>query len=232
MFFIFQLIILIYIIIVIYYIIELKKYNIYGKIISMDELNDDLQLNNHLKNLNPLHTNFHNYNHLSFGYLMKINPFQKKDSCHSMEDFIKDFNEQDQNYFFKQTITNVNLKKEMSIIINHLFDSQYFFPIQYSLSLFQGKTIIPLQKCNHNYNIIGHIEGDSTIYLFNPKHKDDIIYKDNSKIKKWGQKITMKKNDILFIPNNWYYIQEINNTCIQFHIDIDTYFSFIPNFFK
>ena len=128
--------------------------------------------------------------------------------------------------------------KEMSLSqlttfkIENLPNQQLLFPINYSFSIFKGLTMIPLQNCNHNYNIIGHLEGDSIIYLFNPKHKQDIINKDNHEIKKWAHKIIMKPNEILFIPTNWLYIQEINDYCFQFHIDIDTYFSWIPNLLK
>ena len=36
----------------------------------------------------------------------------------------------------------------------------------------------------------------------------------------------------LFIPPNWYYIQEIDQETIQYHINIDTLFTFIPNYLK
>ena len=48
-----------------------------------------------------------------------------------------------------------------------------------------------------------------TIYLFNPKHKDEIVNKDNNMIKKWGHKKYYKKGEILIIPPYWSYIQEI-----------------------
>ena len=44
------------------------------------------------------------------------------------------------------------------------------------------------------------------------------IHKNIDDIKKWSHKIIMKKNDILFIPHNWYYFQEINEECVQFFI--------------
>ena len=49
---------------------------------------------------------------------------------------------------------------------------------------------------------------------------------------KWSKFFPLKENGILFIPTNWYYIQEVKDACIQYHIDADTYFTFIPNFFK
>ena len=44
--------------------------------------------------------------------------------------------------------------------------------------------------------------------------------------------IKVKKNDILFIPTNWFYIQETKDKCIQYNLDIDTYFTIIPLYIK
>ena len=63
----------------------------------------------------------------------------------------------------------------------------------------------------------------ASLYAFNATNNPkDIINKDNHEIKKWAHKIIMKPNEILFIPTNWLYIQEINDYCFQFHIDIDS----------
>ena len=42
----------------------------------------------------------------------------------------------------------------------------------------------------------------------------------------------LKENGILFIPTNWYYIQEVKDACIQYHIDADTYFTSIYNYYR
>ena len=89
-----------------------------------------------------------------------------------------------------------------------------------------------LHRAFHNYNIIGILEGETTFYLFNPKHKNDIIKKENNEIKKWGHKKIFQKGDIIFIPTNWFYIQETKKNVIQYQIDIDNIFTFIPHFFK
>ena len=41
-----------------------------------------------------------------------------------------------------------------------------------------------------------------------------------------------EENGILFIPTNWFYIQEIEEETVQYHIDIDSVFTFIPNFLR
>ena len=47
-----------------------------------------------------------------------------------------------------------------------------------------------------------------------------------------SQKNITKRGFTLIIPPYWSYIQEINNKVIQYHIDVDTYFTFIPNYIK
>ena len=76
------------------------------------------------------------------------------------------------------------------------------------------------------------IDGKTTIYLFNPKHKDEILNKTNNEIKKWGHKLTLQKDDTILIPTNWYYIQETKDKCIQYHIEIDDIFTYLPTLIK
>ena len=227
--FLFQLIILIYLILLFYNLIESKKFNENSKINFIKYNQKDFLKN--IKNLNPFIFSFNN--EISFQKLIQKNKSYMiidNNNIISLKSFIDD----DHLYIYKnhKIFNDFNLKNEIKFNIHDLPNSNFFFPIHYSLSLFRGKTFVPLQLASHDYNIIGHLEGDSTFYLFNPKHKNDIINKDNDEIKKWAHKITMEKNQILFIPHNWYYIQEINEECIQFHIDIDNYFSFIPNYLK
>ena len=59
-----------------------------------------------------------------------------------------------------------------------------------------------------------------------------ILNKENYQIKKWGHKKRIQKGDILFIPPYWSYIQKVEKGIIQYHIDIDTYFTFLPNLLK
>ena len=56
--------------------------------------------------------------------------------------------------------------------------------------------------------------------------------KENKKIKKWGHKKKIQKNDIILIPPFWNYIEECENQIIQYHIDIDNIFTFIPNYIR
>ena len=49
------------------------------------------------------------------------------------------------------------------------------------------------------------------------------------KLKNGDQKI-FQKGDIIFIPTNWFYIQETKEDVIQYQIDIDNIFTFIPHY--
>ena len=52
------------------------------------------------------------------------------------------------------------------------------------------------------------------------------------KTKKCRHKKIFQKGDIIFIPTNWFYIQETKKDVIQYQIDIDNIFTFIPHFFN
>ena len=63
----------------------------------------------------------------------------------------------------------------------------------YSFTIFKNNIKTRVKRVYHNYNIIGILEGETTIYLFNPKHKEDILYQKNN-IKKWAHKKKLQKN--------------------------------------
>ena len=94
------------------------------------------------------------------------------------------------------------------------------------------KTNQELKRCINNYTIISLLDGETILYLFNPKHKNDIMNKNNNEIKKWAHKILLKKDENILIPINWYYIQEIDNKSIQNVTLIDNIFTFLPNHIK
>jgi len=219
--FIFQTILLLYIILLIYSIIDIQKFNINGIVLTLDEYED---IENEIKKLNPLIVNFnHNFSSEELPYNITFNN-----------------NNLNINRLYNNSDNQIIIEKGENILniptppfIYNLFNySNFYFPIKYSSSIYKSEVNIPLNQTIHNINIIGIVDGETTLFLFNPKHKDDILMKGNYEIKKWGHKIELKKNDILFIPTNWFYIQETKGKCIQYHIDIDTYFTFIPLYIK
>jgi|TARA_B110000967_G_scaffold200787_1_gene237122 hypothetical protein len=213
-----QLLILIYLILMVYSMVSLQKFNINGFII---ETNDIYQIKQNHEKLNPTHT------HLESGF--DINSVTEFDY---LQDIIN-YKVGKPTYVFKNhELFEKVLSEDIVFHTSSFNDSQYHFPGYKALSVISGRNSIPLKKCIHNHNIIGILDGEAIFYLFNPKHKDEILNKENDEIKKWGHKKILKKNDILIIPPYWSYIQEIENGIIQYHLDVDTYFTFIPNFFK
>ena len=217
--FILKTLILLYLIIMIYSVLNLQKYNKNGITI---EISDEKKFINELSYLNPLKFYIsinHNSENLPVKYILDGNEINLYDS-YSLNQFL---------FIHKRKEI---LPYDSNKYINKLMENKYLYPLNHSISIYKKNVIIPIERCIHNYNFIGIIDGETTIYLFNPKHKQDIINKQNNEIKKWGHKIVLKRGDCISIPTNWYYIQETNDKCIQYHIDIDTIFTFIPLFFK
>jgi len=212
-----QILLLIYIAIVLQMNIDIQKYNANGFII---ETSENRVLQDNYNKLNPIHTK-----HI-------INIDLEDNNLNYLQDIIN-YRSNKESYVFKNLELLPRLINENDLFnVSFFEDSHYYFPISKTITIISGINSIPLKKCIHNHNIIGVLDGSSIFYLFNPKHKDEIINKENDKIKKWGHKINLSKNDVLIIPPNWSYIQEIEKKTIQYHIDVDTYFTFIPNYIK
>ena len=109
------------------------------------------------------------------------------------------------------------------------FESTIHCNKNYSLSLFKGSNAISLTQNKHNLLLIHQIQGVSKLYLLNPKHKQDIILKDNNEIKKWGQKINLVSGLVLYIPIEWYYFFETDEDSIIGEIESDNYFTVLYN---
>lgn len=222
-------IVFIYIILVIYKTLQIYKYNENGILVYINDIND---INENIRLKNPFILNYENK--IDYDDLIQEKPSYLIN--HGNDIFpLKSFKDENIFNIYKneKIINSFNIKNNL-INLKFLKDYQYLFFKKYSLSLLKGNIKIPLQKCNHDYNIIGNISGESFIYIFNPKHNEEInnnyLDKNNDKIKKWGHKIKLKKNEVLFIPTGWSYIQEVSLETFQYHIEIDSIFTFIPNF--
>lgn len=212
-----QIILFIYSIFVVYHIINLQKFNINGFIIDTESTEE---VRKNILKLNPVifyTQSLFNLNEPRLNYLQDINNYKNNNPS-----FVYKNDE-----LFERVV-----EPSFTFDSNIFHESHFHFPIKKTLSIVRGENSIQLKKCIHDHNIIGVLEGESIIYLFNPKHKDEIINKENHQIKKWGHKKIIKKGDVLLIPPYWSYIQEVEKGIIQYHIDIDTYFTFIPNFMK
>ena len=83
--------------------------------------------------------------------------------------------------------------------------------ITYKLSLYKGNYQSKLYK-NYRENLLFQSLNDSyTLYLFNPKHEQEIKGLELNSIKKWGIKLDVAKDTIVVIPTEWSYFYEQTN---------------------
>ena len=133
----------------------------------------------------------------------------------------------DLNPCYKNTdlFNNLNIKSKINFS-EILLNTNLCCNLKYSLSVFNDKKILDFNECKNDYHIISNILGqDYYIYLLHPKYKN----LKNDELLKNSEKVLIKPYDILIIPFGWKYLQEINNKTINFHIDVDNYFTFIHN---
>ena len=101
---------------------------------------------------------------------------------------------------------------------------------EHYVSLYRGEQSIPLTKNYREYLLLKPLSGKVIIYLFNPKHEKDI--KGLTSIKKWGIKVEVTKDKVLFIPPEWSYIYETKEEVILSHIEMDSYPTFLFNYIR
>jgi hypothetical protein len=102
----------------------------------------------------------------------------------------------------------------------------------YSLSLYRGIQSSPLLKNYRETLFIQPLQGSLTIYLFNPKHEKDIKGLELQSIKKWGIKINLQKNTLLYIPPEWFYYYETKEDTILIKGQSDTYSTWLFNYIR
>lgn len=103
--------------------------------------------------------------------------------------------------------------------------------LNHNLSILKGKHNLELSQNKHNNLLFVQLFGTTTFYIFNPKHKNDIIQKPNSDIKKWAIKIILKPDIVLYLPPEWYYFYETNNSILNM-TEWDNYFTYAYNYLR
>ena len=133
----------------------------------------------------------------------------------------------------EKIIIDLNLSEQMNEIIKY-FREPLTSNVHNYLSLYRGKVIVSLTKNTNNTCIFVGLTDNTIIYLFNPKHKNDILKKNLDIIKKYAHKYYLTKNDTIIIPPNWYYIisNNDNKNTILYHIDISNIFTFHYNYLR
>ena len=134
---------------------------------------------------------------------------------------------EDLNSCYKNTdlFNNLDIKSKINFS-EILLNSNLCCNLKYSLSYFNKKQLLDFKECKNNYHIISNLYGNEFyIYLLHPKYKD----LNDEDLLKNSEKVLIKPYDILIIPFGWKYLQEINEKTINYHIDVDNYFTFIHN---
>ena len=131
----------------------------------------------------------------------------------------------------KRMINDLNFKENLDNLIEN-FKDKLSCNINHTISLLKGNYSISLLQNKNNNLLFTQLSGNTTFYVFNPKHSNDIKNKQNKEIKKWGLKIILKPGIILSIPPEWYYIYECEEESVIFSSYFDSYFTYIYNLLK
>jgi hypothetical protein len=223
-----KLVILFIIIIFIKSIINIHKYNDNATLITIDNINKILK---NKKILDPILLKYDNdINDINFKDYVDNNLYKYYNQYDTIIR-LSDFYLQKDVYIYKNKdlLIDFNMKKTIENI-HDIFSTNLSNNINYYMSIFQGSNKINIQKNKHDITLIYNIDGDVTINLLNPKHKEHINYNEN--IEKWCINIDMKKGDVLYIPCEWYYIFDVKDNCKLLHAESDTYFTSIYNEYR
>lgn len=229
--FIIQLIFILALIFTIYNIIEIKKYNKNGIIIEYKNnfIHEIDNIKKSIKQLNPVLINVKNIN-------LDFDTFISKNLSYTIDELgfsMKKINDTDTIKVVKnKNIYNDICKDTINFENEMIHISQIPLIKKQSISIFKGYYLSPLEFCKHNYNIIYILDGNLTIYLFNPKHKQEILGKSLENVKKYSHKYHLEKDNLLIIPTNWYYIQESMDNVLEYHCDSDNIFCVLYNMIR
>ena len=92
----------------------------------------------------------------------------------------------------KQLLNHIGLKQTFDEI-HKSFSNKLTCNIDHEISIHKGYCYLSLCQNKHNCKYYIQLNGETTFYLFNPKHKGDIQNKKKEfEIKKWAFKINLK----------------------------------------
>ena len=146
---------------------------------------------------------------------------------------LSSFNENENMYVLNNNEINDHIGLQNSLTdISKSFGDKLSCNVKNELSILKGNHSISLEQNKHNCEYYTQLSGNTTFYLFNPKHKEDILNKENNEIKKWAFKINLKSGIILYIPPGWYYFFESDGETIMNRTYSDNYFTWFYNYLR
>ena len=229
--FILKLLILIYLFYMIRCVYDMQQYNTKAHLITIDNPDKD-KIGIEMKNKCPLlitnslelDLTIENMNYTIPGYivrdgetLLSLDQLHKSDTIyvHKNNKLITDFSLQ------------VHHSKIEELVSNYLTCASNHY-----LSLYRGEHTLPLTKNYREILLIQPIAGKVIIYLFNPKHEKDIKGLELKSIKKWAIKLELDKDQLLYIPPEWYYFYESKDDVILSQVECDSYPTFLFNYIR
>ena len=228
--FIIKLLLLIYLFYMIRYVYDVQQYNTKAHLITIDNSDKD-KIQSEMTHRCPLLINhllqldltIERMNYTIPGYIVKdggtllsLDQLHKSDTIciHKNNKLVVDFN-----------LTHHSKIEEL--VSNYLTCGSNYY-----ISLYRGEQQIPLTKNYRETLLIKPITGKVIIYFFNPKHESDIKGLELRSIKKWGIKVELDKDKLLYIPPEWYYFYESNEEVILSHVECDSYPTFLFNYIR
>lgn len=220
--FILKILILCYLFYTIYSVHNMLKYNSNATVNTI-EIPDKDKIKNEMKEKNPLIIN-HSENLLSLtldnmntnkpGYIINDN-----ETLISLDQLLK--SEVVRVTDNAKIIEDYNIKEHCNSVFN-LISSPITCGTSYKLSLYRGFNQSKLYKNYREYLLLQSLEGDYTVFLFNPKHENDVKGQEINNTKKWAIKLDMKKDNILFIPPEWSYFYQCKKELILVKVESDS----------
>jgi hypothetical protein len=166
--------------------------------------------------------------------LIQTNPgyiFKDQSKFISLQSFNEESIKQISVYKNPQLVKDMNLIDAYKEIVMP-FQNTYTCNSAYFLDIFKGNQAISLCQNKHNLLLLFQIEGSSSLFLFHPKHKEDISQKENQQIKKWANKINLEPGVVVSIPPNWFYFYESKDLSLVGTIESDEYLTYLYNLLR
>ena len=220
--FILKILILCYLFYTIYIVHNMLKYNSNATVNTI-EIPDKDKIKNEIKDKNPLIINYSenqlslsldNMNNSKPGYIINDN-----ETLISLDQLLK--SEVVRITDNSKIIEDYDINEHCKSVVD-LINSPITCDINNNLSLYRGFNQSKLYKNYREYLLLQSLEGDYTVYLFNPKHENDIKGLEINNTKKWAIKLDMKKDNILFIPPEWSYFYQCDNELIIAKFESDS----------